>query len=183
MALKAIYFYSIILRDPVWWGEDVGSITCDNNCGRHYSRQPDPQSSVAAWPSVWLGSAGKAGPMGRQFAAGRWEGAGGWGTGAGLGNCIPISIHTGSLNLQGTGSMLLCRVVKSHHKFMLASYMMQIAKFLAILHHNASFYNFCIIINSFHCLIFSKYWRVIVVSVSHHSAAGCGWWARLAGAF
>ena len=74
-------------------------------------------------------------------------------------------------------------VVKLHHKFMLASYMMQIAKFLAILHHNASFYNFCIIINSFHCLIFSKYWRVIVVSVSHHSAAGCGWWARLAGAF
>ena len=74
-------------------------------------------------------------------------------------------------------------VVKSHHKFMLASYMMQIAKFLAILHHNASFYNFCIIINSFHCLIFSKYWRVIVVSVSHHSAAGCGWRARMAGAF
>ena len=37
-------------------------------------------------------------------------------------------------------------VVKSHHKFMLASYMMQIAKFLAILHHNASFFNFCIII-------------------------------------
>ena len=48
-------------------------------------------------------------------------------------------------------------VVKSHHKFMLASYMMQIAKFLAILHHNASFYNFCFIINLFHCLIFSKY--------------------------
>ena len=37
-------------------------------------------------------------------------------------------------------------VVKSHHKFMLASYMMQIAKFLALLHHNASFLNFCIII-------------------------------------
>ena len=37
-------------------------------------------------------------------------------------------------------------VVKSHHKFMLASYMMQIAKFLALLHHNASFFNFCIII-------------------------------------
>ena len=37
-------------------------------------------------------------------------------------------------------------VVKSHHKFMLASYMKQIAKFLALLHHNASFFNFCIII-------------------------------------
>ena len=42
----------------------------------------------------------------------------------------------------------VCRgsVVKSHHKFMLASYMMQIAEFLALLHHNASFFNFCIII-------------------------------------
>ena len=47
------------------------------------------------------------------------------------------------------------RVVKSHHKFMLASYMMQIAKFLALLHHNASFYNFCFIIKFSHCLIFS----------------------------
>ena len=37
-------------------------------------------------------------------------------------------------------------VIKSHHKFMLASYMKQIAKFLALLHHNASFLNFCIII-------------------------------------
>ena len=41
---------------------------------------------------------------------------------------------------------LYIRVVKSHHKFMLASYMKQIAKFLALLHHNASFFNFCIII-------------------------------------
>ena len=38
------------------------------------------------------------------------------------------------------------RVVKLQHKFMLASYMKQIAKFLALLHHNASFFNFCIII-------------------------------------
>ena len=46
-------------------------------------------------------------------------------------------------------------VVKLHHKFMLASYMMQIAKFLALLRHNASFYNFCFIIKFSHCLIFS----------------------------
>ena len=103
----------------------------------------------------------------------------------------PVGQHTStaaklSTELRNWGKVptsAFSSVVKSHHKFMLASYMMQIAIFLAILHHNASFYNFCIIINSFHCLIFSKYWRVIVVSVSHHSAAGCGWWARLAGAF
>ena len=34
-----------------------------------------------------------------------------------------------------------------HHKFMRASYMKHFAKFLAILHHNASFFNFCFIIN------------------------------------
>ena len=42
--------------------------------------------------------------------------------------------------------VLEARVVKLHHKFMVASYMKQIAKFLALLHHNASFFNFCIII-------------------------------------
>ena len=42
----------------------------------------------------------------------------------------------------------LSRVVKSHHKFMLASYMKQIAKVIALLHHNASFYTFCFIINN-----------------------------------
>ena len=41
---------------------------------------------------------------------------------------------------------ILYSVVKSHHKFMLASYMKQIAKFVALLHQNASFFNFCIII-------------------------------------
>ena len=34
-----------------------------------------------------------------------------------------------------------------HHKFMRASYMKHFTKFLAILHHNASFFNFCFIIN------------------------------------
>ena len=43
--------------------------------------------------------------------------------------------------------VLEARVVKLHHKFMVASYMKQIAKFLALLHHNASFLNFCFIIN------------------------------------
>ena len=38
------------------------------------------------------------------------------------------------------------RVQNTHHKFMHASYMKHFAKFLAILHHNASFFNFCIII-------------------------------------
>ena len=45
-----------------------------------------------------------------------------------------------------SGRLLKGRVVKSHHKFMLASYMKKIAKFLALLHHNASFFYFCIII-------------------------------------
>ena len=39
------------------------------------------------------------------------------------------------------------RVQNTHHKFMRASYMKHFAKFLAILHHNASFFNFCFIIN------------------------------------
>ena len=39
------------------------------------------------------------------------------------------------------------RVQNMHHKFMRASYMKHFAKFLAILHHNASFFNFCFIIN------------------------------------
>ena len=39
------------------------------------------------------------------------------------------------------------RVQKTHHKFMRASYMKHFAKFLVILHHNASFFNFCFIIN------------------------------------
>ena len=43
--------------------------------------------------------------------------------------------------------ILYCRVQKTHHKFMRASYMKHFAKFLAILHHNASFFNFCFIIN------------------------------------
>ena len=39
------------------------------------------------------------------------------------------------------------RVQNTHHKFMRASYMKHFAKFLAILHHNASFFSFCFIIN------------------------------------
>ena len=39
------------------------------------------------------------------------------------------------------------RVQNTHHKFMRASYMKHFAKFLAILHHNASFFKFCFIIN------------------------------------
>ena len=59
------------------------------------------------------------------------------------GPCTGVDLHKG-------------RIVKLHHKFMLASYMKQIAKFLALLHHNASFYNFCFIIKFSHCLIFSQ---------------------------
>ena len=39
------------------------------------------------------------------------------------------------------------RVQNMHHKFMRASYMKHFAKFLAILHHIASFFTFCFIIN------------------------------------
>ena len=44
-------------------------------------------------------------------------------------------------------NIIIPRVQNTHHKFMRASYMKHFAKFLAILHHNASFFNFCFIIN------------------------------------
>ena len=50
------------------------------------------------------------------------------------------------------------RVQNKHHKFMRASYMKHFAKFLAILHHNASFFNFCFIINLLHIFEKLKYY-------------------------
>ena len=46
-----------------------------------------------------------------------------------------------------------CRVQNSHNKCMLTTYMKNFVKLLA-LHHNASFYNICFIIMSFHGFIF-----------------------------
>ena len=66
------------------------------------------------------------------------------------------------------------RVQKTHHKFMRASYMKHFAKFLAILHHNASFFNFCFIINFgfiknlLHILEILKYYCCLC-----HSATDC----------
>ena len=68
----------------------------------------------------------------------------------------------------------ITRVQKTHHKFMRASYMKHFAKFLAILHHNASFFNFCFIINFgfiknlLHILEILKYYCCLC-----HSATDC----------
>ena len=66
------------------------------------------------------------------------------------------------------------RVQNTHHKFMRASYMKHFAKFLAILHHIASFFNFCFIINFcfitnlLHILEILKYYCCLC-----HSATDC----------
>ena len=75
--------------------------------------------------------------------------------------------------------LLVCipRVQNTHHKFMCASYMKHFTKFLAFLHHNASYFNFCFIINfGFikNLLHILKFWSIIVVSV-HCLRSLCCW--------
>ena len=77
-----------------------------------------------------------------------------------LGLCPTVRIWPSRLQLRPKSSLqaatdnlnldivyVFSRVQNTHHKFMRASYMKHFAKFLAILHHNASFFNFCFIIN------------------------------------
>ena len=64
----------------------------------------------------------------------------------------------------GLTTILNGSVVKLHHKFMLASYMKQIAKFLALLHHNASFLIFA---SSFSNLIASYLSENALVNACH----------------
>ena len=53
------------------------------------------------------------------------------------------------------------------------SYMKHFTKFLAILHHNASFFNFCFIINFGFIENLLHIFVIIFVSVSDYSAADC----------